>query len=132
MTARAPRHRESTPAPAELAISTRALRKTYRNRKGRHVAVQGLDLDVPLGGVHGFLGPNGSGKTTTIRMLLGLIRADSGTMSIFGHEVPKRLPEVVGRVGAIVESPKFFPAFSGRKNLELLAEAIGRPRGIVD
>ena len=96
------------------------------------MAVAGLDLDVPLGGVHGFLGPNGSGKTTTIRMLLGLIRADSGTMSIFDREVPKHLPEVVGRVGAIVESPKFFPAFSGRKNLQLLAEAIGRPREAVD
>jgi ABC-type multidrug transport system ATPase subunit len=117
---------------AELAISTRGLRKTYRNRKGRHVAVAGLDLDVPVGSVHGFLGPNGSGKTTSIRMLLGLVRADAGTMSIFGHEVPQHLPEVVGRVGAIVESPKFFPAFSGRKNLQLLAEAIGRPRGIVD
>ena len=121
-----------TTSTTELAISTRGLRKTYRNRKGRHVAVQGLDLDVPLGGVHGFLGPNGSGKTTTIRMLLGLIRADAGTMSIFGQEVPKHLPEVVGRVGAIVESPKFFPAFSGRKNLRLLAEAIDRPRSIVD
>ncbi len=119
-------------ATAELAISTRGLRKTYRNRKGRHVAVQGLDLDVPVGGVHGFLGPNGSGKTTTIRMLLGLVRADSGTMSIFGHDVPRQLPEVVGRVGAIVESPKFFPAFTGRKNLQLLAEAIGRPRAVVD
>jgi len=121
-----------TTATAELAISTRGLRKTYRNRKGRHVAVAGLDLDVPTGCVHGFLGPNGSGKTTTIRMLLGLVRADAGTMSIFGHQVPQHLPEVVGRVGAIVESPKFFPAFSGRKNLQLLAEAIGRPRGIVD
>jgi len=122
----------TTASAAELAISTRGLRKTYRNRKGRHIAVAGLDLDVPLGGVHGFLGPNGSGKTTTIRMLLGLIRADAGTMSIFGREVPKHLPEVVGRVGAIVESPKFFPAFSGRKNLQLLAEAIDRPRNIVD
>jgi ABC-type multidrug transport system ATPase subunit len=122
----------STTVDVELAISTRGLRKTYRNRKGRHIAVAGLDLDVPLGGVHGFLGPNGSGKTTTIRMLLGLIRADAGTMSIFGREVPKHLPEVVGRVGAIVESPKFFPAFSGRKNLLLLAEAIDRPRSIVD
>ena len=121
-----------TKSPAGLAISTRGLRKTYRNRKGRHVAVQGLDLDVPLGGVHGFLGPNGSGKTTTIRMLLGLVRADSGTMSIFDHLVPQHLPEVVGRVGAIVESPKFFPAFSGRKNLQLLAEAIGQPRGNVE
>jgi ABC-2 type transport system ATP-binding protein len=121
-----------TTSTAELAISTRGLRKTYRNRKGRHVAVAGLDLDVPVGAVHGFLGPNGSGKTTTIRMLLGLVRADTGTMHIFGQEVPRHLPEVVGRVGAIVESPKFFPAFSGRKNLQLLAEAIGRPRGVAD
>jgi len=121
-----------TTSTVGLAISTTGLRKTYRNRHGRHVAVAGLDLSVPLGGVHGFLGPNGSGKTTTIRMLLGLIRADAGSMSIFGHDVPKHLPEVVGRVGAIVESPKFFPAFSGRKNLQLLAEAIGRPRGVVD
>ena len=132
MTKPAPRHLQSPPSKSELAISTRGLRKTYRNRKGRHVAVAGLDLDVPLGGVHGFLGPNGSGKTTTIRMLLGLIRADAGTMHIFGSEIPKHLPEVVDRVGAIVESPKFFPAFSGRKNLQLLAEAIDRPRNIVD
>ena len=113
----------------ELAISTRGLRKTYRTRLGRKVvAVQGLDLDVPAGGVHGFLGPNGSGKTTSIRMLLGLIRADAGTMTVFGRRVPAQLPEVVGRVGAIVESPKFFPAFTGEKNLQLLAEAIGVPR----
>ncbi|MFB6720404.1 ATP-binding cassette domain-containing protein [Kribbella sp. NPDC056345] len=113
----------------DLAISTRGLRKTYRTRRGRTVvAVQGLDLDVPVGGVHGFLGPNGSGKTTSIRMLLGLIRADAGTMTVFDRPVPARLPEVVGRVGAIVESPKFFPAFSGRKNLELLAAAIGAPK----
>jgi ABC-type multidrug transport system ATPase subunit len=113
----------------ELAVSTRGLRKTYRTRRGRKVvAVQGLDLDVPIGGVHGFLGPNGSGKTTSIRMLLGLIRADAGTMRVFDQVVPQHLPDVVGRVGAIVESPKFFPAFTGRKNLELLADAIGAPR----
>lgn len=115
-----------------VAVSTRGLRKTYRTRRGRKVvAVQGLDLEVPAGGVHGFLGPNGSGKTTSIRMLLGLVRADAGTMTVFGTPVPQGLPEVVGRVGAIVESPKFFPAFSGRKNLELLAEAIGAPRARV-
>jgi ABC-2 type transport system ATP-binding protein len=113
----------------ELAVSTRGLRKTYRTRRGKRiVAVQGLDLDVPIGGVHGFLGPNGSGKTTSIRMLLGLVRADAGTMTVFGQLVPQYLPDVVGRVGAIVESPKFFPSFSGRKNLELLADAIGAPR----
>jgi ABC-2 type transport system ATP-binding protein len=113
----------------ELAIRTQALRKTYRTRRGKRVvAVQGLDLEVPIGGVHGFLGPNGSGKTTSIRMLLGLVRADAGTMTVFDQVVPDRLPDVVGRVGAIVESPKFFPSFSGRKNLELLADAIGAPR----
>ncbi|WP_411285010.1 ABC transporter ATP-binding protein [Lapillicoccus sp.] len=116
----------------DLAIATRGLRKTYRTRRGRQVAVQGLDLEVPAGGVHGFLGPNGSGKTTSIRMLLGLIRADAGTMRIFDHEVPRRLPEIIGRVGAIVESPRFFPSFTGRTNLALLADAIGAPPTTVD
>ncbi|WP_402468855.1 ABC transporter ATP-binding protein [Isoptericola aurantiacus] len=122
------------PAPehAELAIETRALRKTYRSVRGRSVGVAGLDLQVPAGGVHGFLGPNGSGKTTTIRMLLGLVRPDGGTAEIFGHEVPRELPDVVARVGAIVESPKFFPAFSARRNLRLLADGIGTPRARVD
>ncbi|WP_246857660.1 ABC transporter ATP-binding protein [Oerskovia sp. KBS0722] len=116
----------------DLAVRTRGLRKSYRSIKGRSVGVEHLDLDVPAGGVHGFLGPNGSGKTTTIRMLLGLVRADEGTMHLFGREVPKHLPEVVGRVGAIVEHPKFFPTFSARRNLDLLAEAIGAPVGRVD
>ena len=117
----------------DLAISTRRLRKTYRQRSGRRaVAVGGLDLDIPVGGVHGFLGPNGAGKTTTIRMLLGLIRPDSGTMSLFGETVPDRLPHVIGRVGAIVEQPKFFPSFSGRKNLTMLARAIDAPTRLVD
>ncbi|WP_425563825.1 ABC transporter ATP-binding protein [Ornithinimicrobium humiphilum] len=114
-----------------LAIATRGLRKTFRTLRGRRVAVHGLDLDVPAGGVHGFLGPNGSGKTTTIRMLLGLTPADSGTMHIFGTPVPQRLPAVVDRVGAIVESPKFFPTFSAEKNLTLLADAIATPRSRV-
>ena len=75
-------------------IETHELRKEFRTRRGeRRVAVAGLDLAVPEGGVHGFLGPNGSGKTTTIRMLLGLVRADSGSMTVFGQTVPERLPE---------------------------------------
>jgi ABC-2 type transport system ATP-binding protein len=126
MTATAgPRH--ALAPTTTYAIETSGLRKTYRTRKGRQVAVAGLDLKVPAGGVHGFLGPNGSGKTTTIRMLLGLIRADSGDMQVFGQDVPRRLPEVIDRIGAIVEQPKFFPAFSGRKNLQLLASGIGAP-----
>ncbi|WP_278234975.1 ATP-binding cassette domain-containing protein [Isoptericola sp. AK164] len=116
----------------ELAIETRGLRKTYRSVRGRRVGVEDLDLQVPVGGVHGFLGPNGSGKTTTIRMLLGLVRPDRGSATIFGHDVPRHLPDVVGRVGAIVESPTFFPAFSARANLRLLADGIGAPRERVD
>jgi ABC-type multidrug transport system ATPase subunit len=116
----------------ELAIETSGLRKVYRTRKGPHPAVNGLDLRVPQGGVHGFLGPNGSGKTTTIRMLLGLIRADAGGMRLFEQDVPAALTSVIGRVGAIVEQPKFFPPFSGRQNLRHLARGIGVPRRRVD
>ena len=89
MTASAgPRH--AMPRSTTYAVETHALRKSYRTRKGQLVAVAGLDLKVPAGGVHGFLGPNGSGKTTTIRMLLGLIRADAGDMGVFGEDVPER------------------------------------------
>ena len=119
---------------SDLVIETTGLRKEFRSLRGElRVAVQGLDLAVPAGGgVHGFLGPNGSGKTTTIRMLLGLARPTRGTMRLFGQPVPKRLPQVIGRVGAVVESPKFSPNFSGRRNLNLLAGAIGAPAGRVD
>ncbi|MEL4358684.1 MULTISPECIES: ABC transporter ATP-binding protein [unclassified Luteococcus] len=115
----------------ELAISTAGLRKSYRTLRGRRVAVDSLDLAVPRGGVHGFLGPNGSGKTTTIRMLLGLVRPDRGQMTILGRAVPRRLPEVIGQVGAVVERPRFFPNFSARLNLELAADAAGVPRARV-
>ncbi len=119
---------------SDLAIETSGLHKEFRSvRGGVRVAVQGLDMAVPGGGgVHGFLGPNGSGKTTTIRMLLGLARATRGTMRLFGEPVPQRLPQVIGRVGAVVESPKFSPNFSGRLNLELLASSIGAPKARVD
>lgn len=111
----------------DLVIETSGLRKEFTSRRGRRVAVQSLDLAVPAGGVHGFLGPNGSGKTTTIRMLLGLARATRGSMRLFGQPVPQSLPQVIGRVGAVVESPKFSPNFSGRQNLLLLARSIGVP-----
>ena len=117
---------------SELVIETTGLRKTYVTRRGRQVALDGLDLAVPRGGVHGFFGPNGSGKTTTIRMVLGLSRADAGTMRLFGTEVPQHLPSVIDRVGAVVEQPRLFPAFSGRKNLLLLARTIGSDRKRVD
>jgi ABC-2 type transport system ATP-binding protein len=118
---------------SDLVIETAHLRKEFRTRRGKHVvAVDGLDLAVRRGGVHGFLGPNGSGKTTTIRMLLGLARPTRGEMRLFGETVPARLPQVIGRIGAVVEQPKFTPTFSGRKNLSLLASSIGVPRSAVD
>jgi ABC-2 type transport system ATP-binding protein len=116
----------------ESVIETRALRKEFRTRGGTRVAVHDLDLDVPRGGVHGFLGPNGSGKTTTIRMLLGLSTPTSGTMRLFGEPVPAALPAVMSRVGAVVESPKFAPNFTGRQNLALLGATVGRDREAVD
>ncbi len=110
---------------SEAVVETRGLRKEFNGRTGRRVAVADLDLTVRQGEVHGFLGPNGSGKTTTIRMLLGLASATEGTMALFGQEVPAALPEVMGRVGAVVESPKFSPNFTGRQNLLLLARSVG-------
>ncbi len=116
------------------AVVMEAVTKTYRGRRGGppQKALDGLDLLVETGGVHGFLGPNGSGKTTSIRVLLGLVSADSGTARIFDRPVPEALPAVIGHVGALVETPLFFPAFSGRRNLQLLAEVAGVPRARVD
>jgi ABC-2 type transport system ATP-binding protein len=115
------------------AIEVIGLRKSYRHRLRRSsVAVDGLYLRVPEGGVYGFLGPNGSGKTTTIRCLLGLVRPDDGQCQILGSDVRKGLTDVVDRVGSIVETPTFFGGFSGRDNLELLAKARGFGKSSID
>jgi ABC-2 type transport system ATP-binding protein len=116
----------------EHVVETSGLRKEFRSRGRRVIAVDGLDLAVPRGGVHGFLGPNGSGKTTTIRMLLGLARPTDGEMRLLGEPVPRKLPDVIDRVGAVVEQPKFVPGFSGHRNLSLLARSIGAPSHRVD
>jgi ABC-2 type transport system ATP-binding protein len=102
-------------------IEIEGLRKEYRGRRGQRVAaIDGLDLAIPAGGVYGFLGPNGSGKTTTIRCLLGLVTSTSGTMRLFGEPIPSALPHAMRRVGAIVEGPALFPTMTGRENLKLL------------
>ncbi len=116
----------------DAVVETAGLRKTFRRRRGSRTALDGMDLVVPAGGVHGFLGPNGSGKTTTLRCLLGLVHADSGRMQLFGRPVPAELPSVVGEVGALVETPAFFGNFSGRRNLELLAGVAELPGRRVD
>jgi ABC-2 type transport system ATP-binding protein len=114
-------------------IRIEGLRKTYRRlRGGTTVALDGLDLEVPEGGVFGFLGPNGAGKTTTIRCLLGLVAPTAGRVSLVGSDVPRDLPSVIRRVGSIVETPALFPRFTGRRNLEVLARIDGIGRKAVD
>jgi len=106
-------------------IEIDGLRKTYRGRRGVRRALDGFDMAVQAGEVHGFLGPNGSGKTTTLRTLVGLVRAEEGRLRVLGQPVPAALPQVAGRIGAIVEGTQFFPNFTARCTLELLA-TIGR------
>lgn len=96
-----------------LAIETNGLTKSF----GDQQAVAGISLRVPRGSVFGFLGPNGSGKTTTIRMLLGLAAATSGEIRLLGQEIPEQLQKVLPKVGALVEGPAFYPYMTGRNNL---------------
>jgi ABC-2 type transport system ATP-binding protein len=114
-------------------IEIEGLRKTYRRlRRPPTVALDGLDLEVPEGGVFGFLGPNGAGKTTTIRCILGLVTASAGRARILGTDVPRGLSRVIRRIGSIVEAPALFPRFTGRRNLEILARIDGIGRDAVD
>jgi ABC-2 type transport system ATP-binding protein len=96
------------------AISTAGLTKRFR---GGQLAVDQVDLAVPGNSVYGFLGPNGSGKTTTIRMLLGLAYPTSGTASLLGVPIPDQAARVLHKVGSLVEGPAFYPFLSGADNL---------------
>nr|WP_197735449.1 ABC transporter ATP-binding protein [Rubrobacter xylanophilus] len=100
-------------------VETRGLTKRY----GRIDAVDGLDLTVRRGEVYGFLGPNGAGKSTTLRMLLGLVRPTSGSARVLGEEPGS--PAALAGVGALVESPAFYPYLSGRDNLRVMARYAG-------
>lgn len=106
-------------------IEIEGLEKLYRRRGKVTTAVDGLDLVVPEGGVFGFLGPNGSGKTTTIRCVLGLARPTAGSVRLAGCDVPGDLRAAVRRTGAIVETPASFPTMTARENLRLLASIDG-------
>jgi ABC-2 type transport system ATP-binding protein len=123
----------SAPAPARAApvradrpnggwaVETHGLIKRF----GPTVAVDDVELLVPRGSAFGYLGPNGAGKTTLIRTLLGLTRANAGTMSLRGIPVPAERSRALARVGAIVDEPRFHPHLTGRDNLRLLAAARG-------
>ena len=101
----------------ETVVRTRGLTKRWRSGQ---VAVDDVALEVPRGAVYGFLGPNGSGKTTTIRMLLGLVGATAGEITLLGQPVPQATRTVLPRVGALIEGPAFHPYLSGRANLRRL------------
>jgi ABC-2 type transport system ATP-binding protein len=117
------------PSPGTLALATRGLRKSY----GARLALDGLDLSVPSGVVYGFLGPNGAGKTTTMRLLTGLLHPDGGSIELLGRPFTARDRRALFDVGALVESPSFYPYLSGRANLEALAaDGAQVPRGRID
>jgi ABC-2 type transport system ATP-binding protein len=101
------------------AVSTVGLTKRF----GDQAAVDGIDLEVPYGAVYGFLGPNGSGKTTTIRMLLGLVHPSAGDINVLGSPITDGASDVLPRVGSLVEGPAFHPYLSGRANLARLDAA---------
>ncbi|MDP9232448.1 MAG: ATP-binding cassette domain-containing protein, partial [Actinomycetota bacterium] len=103
----------SEPRPVEV----RGLVKRY----GRLTAVDQVDLTVESGDVYGFLGPNGAGKTTTLRMLLGLIRRDGGSIRLFGRDPAADAVGALAGIAGFIEEPRLYPYLSGRANLELLA-----------
>ena len=103
-------------------ISTRGLTKSYRGVR----AVDAVDLDVGEGEIYGFLGANGSGKTTTVRLLLGLVLANEGDIRIFGRRMPRDAASVLPHVGSLVEGPGAYPHLSGSANLALFDAAAGR------
>ncbi len=101
------------------AVETHGLTKRFKD----NIAVDEVELLVPRGCAFGYLGPNGAGKTTLIRVLLGLTRADAGTMSLLGYPVPTHRDQALARIGAIVDEPRFHGHLTGRQNLQILAAA---------
>lgn len=116
----------ATRTAAATAVATSGLTKRF----GAQTVVDGIGLEVPPGAVYGFLGPNGSGKTTTIRMLLGLVRPSGGTIQLLGAAMPGAASTILPRVGSLVEGPAFHPYLSGRANLARLdaADRFAAPR----
>ncbi|MFZ0665609.1 MAG: ABC transporter ATP-binding protein [Acidimicrobiales bacterium] len=112
----------STPGPlgaGDYAVETNGLTKRF----GKNVVVDAVDLRIPRGCAFGYLGPNGAGKTTLIRLLLGLLRADSGSMALLGYPVPSERATALSKVGAIVDEPRFHRHLSGMQNLRIIASA---------
>lgn len=108
----------------ENIIQTQHLTRRF----GNVVAVSELDLAVPKGCVYGFLGPNGAGKTTTIRMLLGLIKPNKGSIQMFGSSITKHRSQTLAKIGSLVADPSLYPNLTGRENLRLFSQLLGVPK----
>ena len=107
-----------------FAIETRGLTRRF----GSCTAVDGLDLRVPRGTIYGFLGPNGAGKTTTIRLLLGLLRPNGGSILLNGELLSQKRRELMRGIGALVETPSLYPHLTGQENLEVTRRILNLPR----
>src|SRR6266576_5262174 len=105
----------------QTVLQTEHLSKNYRRR----VVVDRLSLTVERGDIFGFLGQNGAGKSTTIRMALGLVRPTSGRVTVLGYDMSRQSLRALKRIGAIIEAPAFYENFSGRQNLRMLAAMSG-------
>ncbi len=103
---------------SQPVLEVRGLSKRF----GEISAVANLDLTIYPGDVYGFIGPNGAGKTTTIRMILGLIHSDAGEVKIFGYDLKRDYRRALSEIGALVESPAFYPFLSGYRNLRLFGD----------
>lgn len=112
----------------DYAIETMRLSRRF----GDILAVDQLDLHVPQGSIYGFLGPNGSGKTTTIRMLIGLIQADQGRVQIFNLQLEKQRLAALRQIGALVELPSLYPHLTGWENLEVTRRLVNVNRSHID
>ena len=118
----------SSPDLNAPAILTRGLTRQFPGGFG----VRDLDLSVPVGSIYGFLGPNGAGKTTTIRLLLDLLRPQSGSIELFGRRLDRNSRQTLGLVGALVESPSLYAHLTGRENLEVTRRLLDLPRQRID
>src|SRR6266508_566106 len=107
----------------DFAIETRDLTRTF----GSRIAVNDLSLQVPRGSIYGFLGPKGAGKTTTIRMLLGLLRPTSGEVWLQGEAFTRDRRDVLRQIGAMVESPSLYPHLTGAENLDVTRRLLDVP-----
>lgn len=105
----------------EYIMETRNLVKSYKDK----TVVDAVNIHVKKGEIYGFVGPNGAGKSTVMKMLLELIRPDSGEVYIFGEKIGSTSYECLKRIGSIIESPYFYEKITGRKNLELHCEYMG-------